>query len=305
MSRNVEFRDCHPGITTRTAGMYTQRNTISSAPADDTPPFGTYALATWRRSLLHAAQGLPDSWLGRRTGLALRKLALSGGPPVIDADVEGLRGRFHTRDNVSERRYLFMPQSFDVYERRVLRESLQPGDTFADIGANAGIYSLTAAAAIGPTGRLLSVEPNPLMFERLVLNLSLNGFLDRAILEQAAVFDRTGPCDLALASGNHGCASLVNRRSNNTITVHCELLTDLLERHGIVRLDALKVDIEGAEDSALTPFFASAPVSLFPSLLIVEDSMDEWTSDFPATLAAAGYALERRTGMNLVYRRQS
>jgi uncharacterized protein (UPF0218 family) len=42
-----------------------------------------------------------------------------------------------------------------------------------------------------------------------------------------------------------------------------------LSELGADRIDALKIDIEGSEDLALTPFLNSAPDSLLPSLLII------------------------------------
>ncbi|MCW9059561.1 MAG: FkbM family methyltransferase [Gammaproteobacteria bacterium] len=285
--------------------MNTERHPTTPDMKTDAAAFGTHALSSWRSGLLRAAQSLPANWFGRRAALLLRKCVLKGGPRVIDADVEGLHYRLHMRDNVSERKYLFMPQFFDVYERRLLRESLRPGDVFVDIGANAGIYSLAAAAAVGSTGRVLAVEPNPRMVERLTLNLSLNGFLDRAILEQAAVSDRPGQFELTLDDTNLGGASLLNRGSGASLKVRCELLTDLLARHDITRIDALKIDIEGAEDRALAPFFATAPEALHPRIIIIENSTQDWQQDLPAIFIAAGYRLLRQTRMNLVYQKPS
>src|SRR3954469_23239815 len=37
-------------------------------------------------------------------------------------------------------------------ELALLRRLLKPGDTFVDAGANVGVYSLAAAAAVGPAG---------------------------------------------------------------------------------------------------------------------------------------------------------
>jgi FkbM family methyltransferase len=284
--------------------MNNERQSTKGKPVDHSPAFGAYALGPWRNRLLRAAQALPATWLGRRFALALRKLVLKGGPRIIDAEVEGLRYRLHMRDNVSERKYLFMPQFFDNFERDLLRESLHPGDVFVDIGANAGIYSLTAAAAVGPHGRVLSLEPNPHMIERLTLNLSLNGFLDRVILEQVAVSDTIGVVELNLDDSNLGGASLVKQRSGHSIQVRCERLEGLLARLGIKRIHALKIDIEGAEDRALAPFFASAPPSLHPDILIIENSRQDWQLDLPAIFSAAGYVLLCETRMNLVYRKQ-
>lgn len=149
---------------------------------DTTSPFGTYALTGRRLKYLRAAQSMPANWLGRRAALLLRKLVLRRGPDIIDAEIHKLRFRLYMRDNVSERKYLFLPQFFDAEERELLWRSLGPGDSFADVGANAGIYTLWAARAVGEKGRVAAIEPNPVMIERLRCNIAFNGFEDRVLL---------------------------------------------------------------------------------------------------------------------------
>jgi hypothetical protein len=100
-------------------------------------PFGAYALKKHQNQLLHWAQSVPLTWFGRRAALILRKAVLLQGQPVIDAVVEGLKLRLYTQDNVSERKFLFMPQFCDPYERGLLRKTLTEGSVFVDVGANA------------------------------------------------------------------------------------------------------------------------------------------------------------------------
>src|SRR5688572_23436882 len=38
---------------------------------------------------------------------------------------------------------------------------LQPGWTCIDVGANHGYYTLIMADAVGPSGKVISIEPNP------------------------------------------------------------------------------------------------------------------------------------------------
>ena len=45
--------------------------------------------------------------------------------------------------------------------RAALRELLTVGDTFLDVGATIGVMTFLAATAVGPTGRVIAVEPNP------------------------------------------------------------------------------------------------------------------------------------------------
>lgn len=269
--------------------------------ADTASSFGTYALDGWRAACLRTAQSMPASWAGRRGALLLRKLVLKSGPRIVDAEVEGLRFRLYMRDNVSERKYLFLPQFFDAEERALLREVLKEGGVFVDIGANAGIYSLCGAQAVGASGRVLSVEPNPVVAERLRFNLSLNGFDGRAVIEQAGVSDSAGRFDLILDESNLGGSSLALARSEKTLSVRCDLLANILAAQGIARIDALKIDIEGAEDRALVPFFRAAPAALHPRLVIIENSLKDWQLDLPNTFTAAGYRLHKKTRMNLIY----
>jgi FkbM family methyltransferase len=60
------------------------------------------------------------------------------------------------------------------YEARLVQRLLAPGEVFWDIGANVGYFSLVAAAALGPRGRVVAFEPGTASFARLSDNLALN-----------------------------------------------------------------------------------------------------------------------------------
>lgn len=270
--------------------------------SDFSSPFGAYALKKREAQLLRWAQGMPASWFGRRAALLLRKTVLSSGHATVDATVDGLKMRLYMKDNVSERKFLFMPQFFDSFERGLLKKELPQGGTFVDIGANAGIYTLTAAACVGATGHVLSIEPNPAVLDRLKFNMSLNGFEHCVQVEQSCVSDTEGTVELTLDDTNLGGSSIVAERSSKKISVSAYPLTAILAKHNISKIDALKIDIEGAEDQALIPFFTAAPKTLFPKLLILENSSRQWKQDLPAALKAAGYAMVKETRMNFVYK---
>ena len=53
---------------------------------------------------------------------------------------------------------------------------LRAGDVFIDGGANVGLFTLVAARAVGPTGRVVAFEPSPKSREVLRRNVALNGF---------------------------------------------------------------------------------------------------------------------------------
>src|SRR5919109_5225137 len=72
---------------------------------------------------------------------------------------------------------LIMPRCiywFGVWEpplSRWIRGALGPGDTFVDIGANFGYFTLLAARAVGPEGSVVAVEASRASVRRLEENL--------------------------------------------------------------------------------------------------------------------------------------
>ena len=271
--------------------------------ADVTSPFGTYTLNKREAQLLRWAQTMPVSWLGRRAALILRKSVLIRKHVIVDAQADGLKFRLYMQDNVSERKFLFLPQFFDRYERDLMKRSLHEGSVFIDIGANAGIYTMTAAALVGETGRVLAIEPNPAVLDRLKFNMALNGFERRILVEQACVSDAEGTVDLMLDDSNLGGSSLVTDRQGHKISVPAYPLLSILKKYQLTHIDALKIDIEGAEDMALVPFLEAAPKELYPRFMILENSEKHWKKDLQGTLKAAGYFLIETTRMNLVWER--
>ena len=285
---------CHQRIECKRRGEFRLRNDLNS-------PFGTYALLPRAARVLRLAQSMPVNFLGQRAALALRKLVRMSRQPVVDATVEGLRLRLYMDDNVGERKFLFMPNFFDSYERTLLRQHLRPGDTFLDIGANVGIYSMLAAALVGAMGKVLAIEPNPFVMERLRFNAGLNS-LEAVIVEVPfGVTDQAGDFDLNLDPSNLGGSSLVIAHSDTSIKVPCLPLHAIVGNHRVKEIAALKIDIEGAEDRALGPFFRNADRIMYPKLIILERSSGFWKEDLHSMLTSVGYSLLNTTRMNTVW----
>lgn len=145
-----------------------------------------------------------------------------------------------------------------IYEpetSRFLAASLRPGDTFWDLGANAGYHTLMAARAVGPTGHVIAVEPDPRTCEILREQLELNGFSNCTIV-QAAVSDRSGQTILIQrASDPRGNAlqqidnPAIDNKIGSAVEVPSVTMDELSARYPRPRL--IKMDIEGAEVLAL------------------------------------------------------
>jgi hypothetical protein len=87
------------------------------------------------------------------------------------------------------------------------------------------------------------------------------------------------------------------------VKVPATTLLALVESEHYERIDAIKLDVEGAEDLILEPFLRDAPPSLWPGFIIIEDSRLRWQSDLAGLLKRSGYRLVRQTRMNMLFER--
>ena len=78
-------------------------------------------------------------------------------------------------------------------------------------------------------------------------------------------------------------------------------LATLAHEEGFARIDAMKLDVEGAEDLVLEPFFASEPQSLWPRALILAYSPGKWDVDLCDMLEKHGYIRILRTRVYVIY----
>ena len=252
------------------------------------PPFGTHTLHAWQNALMAVTQKLPETWLGRRFALWLRKPVLvTLGEQPADVERLGYKLRLVPHDNVSEKRVLFTPQFFDSEELALLRQRIRPGFRFLDVGANAGLYSLFVAARAGVDANIVAVEPQPAMLERLATNIALNNFTTIHVAP-IAIADRNGSITLRLSSDNRGQAS-VAAQSGEPIDVPCRTLLSLMDTRNIKQADALKIDIEGAEDIVLEAFFSTAPRERWPKLVFIERNNNKWHTDVVSLMVGLGY----------------
>jgi FkbM family methyltransferase len=279
-------------------------NDLQSAEAQ---PFGSFAPQGLIARIIHWTRRAPDSFLGRKLAYALRHVGLRSldGKPV-DIEALGAQMRLYPEGNVCEKRVLFTPQYFDPVERDLLASRVREGFRFIDIGANIGAYSLFVAAKAGPGARILAVEPQPEVFSRLTYNIAQNPFgTIKAVA--CALADKSGELTLFIDPANRGESSVRILRSStgSTVKVPATTLLALVESEGYDRLDAIKLDVEGAEDLILEPFLRDAPQELWPKLVLIEDSRLRWQSDLTQLLTRCGYHLLKQTRMNLIFERRA
>lgn len=139
-----------------------------------------------------------------------------------------------------------------IYYRKMYDKFFSPrnGDTIADVGAHAGMYTLKAARKVKKRGQVLSIEPHPYTFRLLVTNLKMNDFSQNVIPINIGLADFKGKARLYLDSEAVG-HSLATGNRKAWIEVQVNTLDSVMEELGLKHLDLLKIDVEGYELAVL------------------------------------------------------
>jgi FkbM family methyltransferase len=273
-------------------------------------PFGALAPNPFEQAIMALTARMPDNWAGLKLAMALRRLVTMRMATAAARDVERwrLRMRLHPRDNGCEKNLLFTPQMYEPPERAELaREIARVAASgrpfvFVDIGANVGLFSLFVAAT-AHSARILAIEPEPGNFARLAFNIAANPGLPITPLA-LALGEAEGTASIMLNARDRGGTRVAAGAPPGGVAVRCRPLLAVLGEAGLTAIDALKIDVEGAEDQVLAPFFRDAPAALWPGLIVIEDSSAEWSTDLFALLASKGYAVSSRTKQNVMLRRR-
>ncbi|MGW1076539.1 FkbM family methyltransferase [Streptomyces sp. NPDC002537] len=152
-----------------------------------------------------------------------------------------------TRDLIQ--RYIYLFGVWEPHMTAWLQRRLRPGDTFVDVGANIGYFSLLAAGLVGGEGRVVAIEASPMFHQILRRHVQLNG-RDNVRAVNVAVSDKRERLELVLASNrNLGASSIVpyDGPAVSVFDVEARPLTEILDPAEIATARVIKIDVEGAE----------------------------------------------------------
>ncbi len=162
----------------------------------------------------------------------------------------GSRIAGNTADHIPRKLFLF-----GIWEPNLTHwvwERLRPGETFVDVGANLGYYSLLASTLVGDTGKVIAVEASPTNAAQLQRNLALNRNRNVRVV-QAAASDRVGT--LSLYRGPPGRPGQSGVIAGEGLEYECEVpaapLCEILTPSEISTARIIKIDVEGAEWSVI------------------------------------------------------
>ncbi len=180
---------------------------------------------------------------------------------------------------------------------RYLIKNLKEGQTFLDVGAHFGYFTLLAAKVVGSTGKVVSVEPAKGSFELLSRNTHAKEnirVLHNAISDKNEVvsfyefpirYSEYNAIDISKFEDE----AWMKKYQPEQTEVQAITLDGLLEG-GLVP-DMIKIDVEGAEVKAITGgtrmWSSISPIVIMEYLL--EDEKDTTYCDATDILKKAGY----------------
>lgn len=185
---------------------------------------------------------------------------------------------------------------YEHREAETLASAVRPGGVFIDVGANIGLLSMLVARA-RPDATVWALEPVPAtadLLSRHVCAAGLDGVRPMRIAAGAASGE-----SLILATSDNAFAHEVAQPSASTVgtLTRCPTLPldTLWAREGRPRVDAIKIDVEGAELAVLVG--AEQVLTEHHPLLIVEAPTEQAARAVSGELRRFGYRRRFPRGM--------
>ncbi len=179
------------------------------------------------------------------------------------------------RDSIEAYVEVFMD---DVYDYQAVPKM---GNVVIDIGAYVGMYSIKASKAVGPTGKVIAVEPLPDNFDYLDRNVE--GLANVRIVN-VALSNYVGSGKL-YSSPSTAAHSMTYVREK-FVKVRVTTLDELVKDYGLTRVDYIKMDAEGSDLKVLSgarevlqkhrPVLSIACYHTNPSGVPYVDEVMEW-----------------------------
>ena len=181
--------------------------------------------------------------------------------------------------------------SFEPITNGFLKKNIASGMTCIDVGANIGAFTLIMAELVTELGTVISFEPQSAMYEMLLFNVDLNNLKNVECMNMA-LSDKEGQQTLyipALKKNqgliNYGGATLdvnsspygVDQGNREELfqkeIIIAQKLDEVLTSKDILRVDFLKVDVEGHEYEVLRG--ATKTIEKWKPLLLLEFCPDK------------------------------
>jgi FkbM family methyltransferase len=176
----------------------------------------------------------------------------------------------------------------DEKEYALLDKLLRAGDWALDVGANVGHYTKRMSELVGPSGRVIALEPVPDTFSLLAANARLFAHANVSLLNVAAS-DRLAIADMQIPRFANGLSNYY-QASLGAGSGGLAVLTLPIDELSLPKVRLVKIDVEGHELPALHGM--RRLLQRDHPVLIVETGSQETTS----LLGGLDYTVERLPG---------
>lgn len=172
--------------------------------------------------------------------------------------------------------HIFVFNAYEKAESDFILSLLSEQDTFIDIGANVGYYSMLVSKKI-TKGKIYSFEPEINNYQRLKHNIKINEAANITAIHKACS-DHNGMIVLSVAKDdNKGMNSifLSDEYKSHSQEIEAVKLDSFVKENNISKISLIKMDVEGAEFLALKGM-KEVLVNLKPALVveIVKDNLE-------------------------------
>ena len=145
--------------------------------------------------------------------------------------------------------------TFEETELVFLKRFLRKGDVFVDIGANIGLYSILASSYVGKNGSVISFEPAPNTYKRLIRNIELN-CISNITAQKIAISDSSDTLDLIISKDGYDAWNSLAKPAQGSVfenvRVRCNTIDEIIKINSkFSTAKLIKIDIEGWELRAL------------------------------------------------------
>ena len=178
----------------------------------------------------------------------------------------GMRMRVHPNEVLGRR--ILCTGFWEPEITALFGELLSPGDVVLDIGANIGYFTLLASKLVRETGKVLAFEPQSSNRALLLENILLNGAQNVQVFAMGLA-DQNGEARLYRGTPrNPGLSSIRPAQNGPSERIELRRGDEIISRDLWQRVRLIKMDIEGAELSALRGLFAVLATNAAINLLV-------------------------------------
>lgn len=151
--------------------------------------------------------------------------------------------------------------------------TVQKGDTVAEMGAFMGFFIMKMCKRVGPTGRVIAIEPLEDNVYYLKKNIEYNGFKQCSIVPKG-VWKETGYVNFNRKDSDHQSGSIVITERNENHSLPVADLDTIMKELSIDHCNLMVVQLNGVEPEAIKGMTIFSPKNYAIAARYNRDGMD-------------------------------